>query len=55
MGGMFTVVKIRDGITGFDDPGWYHHPPGTVAWAGQGMRTVNVGGDAASKSIEENR
>jgi FtsP/CotA-like multicopper oxidase with cupredoxin domain len=32
MGGMFTVVKIRDGITRFDDPGWYHHPPGTVAW-----------------------
>ena len=32
MGGMFTVVKIRDGITGYDDPGWYRHPPGTVAW-----------------------
>jgi manganese oxidase len=26
------VMKIRDGITRFDDPGWYHHPPGTVAW-----------------------
>jgi len=36
MGGMFTVVKIRDGITGFDDPGWYHHPPGTVAWRVKG-------------------
>jgi hypothetical protein len=32
MGGMFTVVKIRDGITAYDDPGWYRHPPGTVAW-----------------------
>jgi hypothetical protein len=31
MGGMFTVVKIRDGITSYDDPGWYRHPPGTVA------------------------
>ncbi|MET0152806.1 MAG: copper oxidase [Candidatus Binatia bacterium] len=36
MGGMFTVVKIRDGITGYDDPGWYRHPPGTVAWRVQG-------------------
>jgi FtsP/CotA-like multicopper oxidase with cupredoxin domain len=34
MGGMFTVVKVRDGIAANDykDPGWYKHPPGTVAW-----------------------
>ena len=31
IGGMFTVLKIRDGITSFDDPGWYKHPEGTVA------------------------
>src|SRR6058998_1428875 len=31
MGGMFTVLKVRDGITSFDDPGWYEHPVGTVA------------------------
>jgi hypothetical protein len=31
MGGMFTVLKIRDGITNYDDPGWYQNPPGTVA------------------------
>jgi FtsP/CotA-like multicopper oxidase with cupredoxin domain len=36
MGGMFTVVKIRDAITRFDDPGWYRHPPGTVAWRVKG-------------------
>jgi hypothetical protein len=30
-GGMFTVVKVREGITTYDDPGWYRHPPGTVA------------------------
>ncbi|MBL8670762.1 MAG: copper oxidase [Alphaproteobacteria bacterium] len=38
MGGMFTVVKVRDGIApgDFTDPGWYSHPPGTVAyeWTG---------------------
>jgi hypothetical protein len=32
-GGMFTVVKVRSGITSYDDPGWYTHPPGTVAKA----------------------
>ena len=31
MGGMFTVLKIRDGITSYEDPGWYQHPEGTVA------------------------
>jgi FtsP/CotA-like multicopper oxidase with cupredoxin domain len=31
MGGMFTILKIRDDITGYEDPGWYKHPPGTVA------------------------
>src|SRR5690606_13477604 len=33
MGGMFTVVKVRDDIApgDFSDPGWYRHPPGTVA------------------------
>ena len=31
MGGMFTVLKIRDGITSYEDPGWYKHPDGTVA------------------------
>ncbi len=33
MGGMFTVVKVRDGLAAgdFRDPGWYQHPAGTVA------------------------
>ncbi len=31
MGGMFTVVKVRDQITGYEDPGDYQHPEGTVA------------------------
>ncbi|MBI1919745.1 MAG: copper oxidase [Geobacter sp.] len=33
MGGMFTVVKVRDDLKSYDeDPGWYRHPEGTVAW-----------------------
>lgn len=31
MGGMFTVLKVRDGITSYEDPGWYDNPPGTQA------------------------
>ena len=31
MGGMFTVVKVREGINSYDDPGPYQNPPGTVA------------------------
>ncbi|MEO7095398.1 MAG: copper oxidase [Polyangiales bacterium] len=30
MGGMFTVVKVREGLTSYDDPGWYKQPPGTT-------------------------
>ena len=33
MGGMFTILKVRDRVTGTGDPGWYAHPPGTVAAA----------------------
>jgi len=39
MGGMFTVVKVREGLARNDyaDPGWYKHPPGTIAyeWTGE--------------------
>jgi hypothetical protein len=30
MGGMFTVLKVRAGITSYADPGWYKNPPGTT-------------------------
>ena len=32
MGGMMTLLKVRDRLKSYDeDPGWYEHPPGTVA------------------------
>ena len=31
MGGMFTTLKVRENLTNYEDPGWYEHPPGTVA------------------------
>jgi len=39
MGGMFTVMKIREGLppNDYKDPGWFEHPEGTVAyeWTGE--------------------
>jgi hypothetical protein len=32
MGGMFTILKVRDGIETYDDPGWYEQPEGTRAY-----------------------
>lgn len=32
MGGMFTVLKVRDALASYADPGWYRQPAGTVAW-----------------------
>ncbi|MEJ7727755.1 MAG: copper oxidase [Polyangiaceae bacterium] len=32
MGGMFTMLKVREQLASYDaDPGWYQHPAGTVA------------------------
>jgi hypothetical protein len=31
MGGMFTIVKVRENLTTYDDPGWYEAPAGTLA------------------------
>ena len=31
MGGMFTVLKVREDITSYEDPGWYQQPRGTSA------------------------
>jgi FtsP/CotA-like multicopper oxidase with cupredoxin domain len=33
MGGMFTLVKVRERINGYDDPGAYEFPAGTVSVA----------------------
>ncbi len=43
MGGMFTILKVRDNLKEGEDPGWYPNPPGTVA--------ARVYGPAKSKAI----
>jgi len=46
MGGMFSVVKVREGIEANDysDPGWYENPTGTEAqeWTGELPEPVSV-------------
>jgi FtsP/CotA-like multicopper oxidase with cupredoxin domain len=51
MGGMFTVLKVREALASYDeDPGWYAHPAGTVASAASheeiardGIRSAQAG------------
>ncbi|HEY8902119.1 MAG TPA: copper oxidase, partial [Chthoniobacterales bacterium] len=33
MGGMFTILKVREALTSYADPGWYETPAGTLAEA----------------------
>src|SRR5260221_4813241 len=45
MGGMFTILKVRDNLTNHDDPGWYENPPGTLAsLASQEEQKRDLGG-----------
>ena len=60
MGGMFTVVKVRQGLAVGDyrDPGWYKHPPGTVAYevdagmAGEAPRPKEGSADGSIESMD---
>ena len=50
MGGMFSVLKVRDGLAADDyrDPGWYAHPPGTIAREWQGAPAAEARAPAAA-------
>ena len=60
MGGMLTVVKVRDDVQPGDyrDPGWYQHPPGTVAYEFTGTlpetpRAPQPAADAGTLSLRK--
>ncbi|MGD9715092.1 MAG: multicopper oxidase family protein [Thermomicrobiales bacterium] len=67
MGGMFSVVKVREGLARNDykDPGWFKHPVGTVAseWKGdrpsatrpQQSPSVSSSSDAEFKAVKPRR
>src|SRR5262249_21352086 len=44
MGGMFTVMKVREGLArnDFDDPGPYKNPEGTVAYEVKGANAQSA-------------
>ena len=54
MGGMFSVVKVREGIARNDykDPGWFKHPPGSVAreWTGEAPVAQSASASAPAAS-----
>ncbi|MGM9514055.1 multicopper oxidase family protein [Roseateles sp. DB2] len=56
MGGMFSILKVRKGQKpgDYSDPGWYQHPPGTVAreWTTglpEAARSSSAGGAAMAR------
>lgn len=42
MGGMFTILKVRDNLTSYQDPGWYNIPKGTQAHKVQLPKTLKL-------------
>ena len=51
MGGMFSILKVRDGLTSYDDPGWYQHPAGTVASLAADNELARDGIDLPKKNV----
>ena len=48
MGGMYTNLKVRPKPVAYDrDPGWYDHPPGTVAGPASAAQLARDGVDLA--------
>lgn len=43
MGGMFTILKVRDKTNGQEDPGWYENPQGTLTRLASGEELARDG------------
>ena len=51
MGGMFTILKVRDHLESYDEnPGWYKHPPGTVASKASTLELARDGVDVNERT-----
>jgi len=48
MGGMFSMIKVRKDLKrgNYQDPGWFNHPPGTVAYEFKGTMPAHQDGAA---------
>ncbi len=50
MGGMFTILKVRDQLNDYTDPGWYEAPKGTLSEIASedALRINNIKSDGSS-------
>jgi len=57
MGGMFTILKVRDQLESYADPGWYEAPPSTIAQAAPNAELARDGIDvnAPTKAWADSR
>jgi hypothetical protein len=54
MGGLFTILKVRDELKSYDeDPGWYQHPPGTVAMTSSDADLARDGIDVKNAIVSD--
>jgi hypothetical protein len=53
MGGLFTIMKVRDQLPSYDkDPGWYKHPAGTVAMKASEQELKRDGIDVSNLTVD---
>lgn len=50
MGGMFTILKVRENISSYEDPGWYQNPEGSVSVSATNHELERDLGVTSSKS-----
>jgi len=57
MGGMFTILKVRDQLESYADPGWYEAPASTIAQAAPNAELARDGIDvnAPTKAWADSR
>ncbi len=53
MGGMMSILKVRDRVDGDGDPGWYDHPEGTVAVLATDAQLRRDGIDVAQPPVRD--
>jgi hypothetical protein len=49
MGGMFTILKVRENPGAADVAGWYEHPQGSIAVRADAARLAEDGIDVNAK------
>jgi hypothetical protein len=53
MGGMFTILKVRENLSSYDDPGWYEAPADTMASLATAEALQRNGIDATPPAVQK--